>query len=158
MESLTSLQRDLLKDTLIWNIEYGLGLTAAQIAGALRRRSVIFGRMKAFLGDYDVLATPTVQVPPFPVEREWVTSINGVRQATYIDWLRTCSRITVTAHPAVSVPVGLTAGVSPAGLPAGRLPVGLQLVDRYGSDDQLLAIAGAIGQAIMPDPARPPGI
>jgi len=150
--------RDLLKDTLIGNIEYGLGLTAAQIAGALRRRSVIFGRMKAFLGDYDVLATPTVQVAPFPVEREWVTSINGVRQETYIDWLRTCSRITVTAHPAVSVPAGLTGGVSPGGLPVGGLPAGLQLVGRYGADDQLLAIAAAIGQAIMPDPARPPGI
>jgi amidase len=72
--------------------------------------------------------------------------------------LRTCSRITVTAHPAVSVPAGLTAGESLGGLPVGGLPVGLQLVGRYGADDQLLAIAGAVGQAIMPDPARPPTI
>jgi amidase len=138
--------RDQMKDTLIWNIEYGLGLTPAQIAEALRWRNVIFGQMKTFLRDYDVLATPTVQVLPFPVEREWIDEINGVPQPTYIDWLRTCSRITVTAHPAVSVPAGLSGG----------LPVGLQLVGRYGADDRLLAIAGAVGQVIMPEPARPP--
>ena len=138
--------RDQLKDTLIWNIEYGLALTAAQIATAQRRRSAIFGRMKAFLRDYDVLAAPTVQVLPFAAEREWVTDINGVPQQTYIDWLRSCSRITVTAHPAVSVPAGLS---------SDGLPVGLQLVGRYGTDERLLSIAEAVGQAITPSPARP---
>jgi amidase len=138
--------RDQLKDTVAWNIEYGLALTAAQIAAALRRRSAIFGRMKAFLRDYDVLAAPTVQVLPFTVEREWVSEINGVPQETYINWLRSCSRITVTAHPAVSVPAGLS---------ADGLPAGLQLVGRYGTDERLLSIAGAVGQAITPSPGRP---
>ena len=139
--SMLASHRDQMKDTLIWNVEYGLALTAERIAGALRRRSAIFGRMREFLGDFDVLALPTSQVLPFPVEREWVTSINGVPQETYIDWMRSCSRITVTAHPAVSVPAGLS---------AGGLPVGLQLVGRYGSDDRLLAIAGAVGEVIPP--------
>ncbi|MBO0806644.1 MAG: amidase, partial [Nocardiopsaceae bacterium] len=138
--------RDQVKDTLAGNIEYGLGLPADRIGQALRRRSAIFGRMKAFLRDYDALALPTVQVTPFGVEREWVTEINGVPQETYIDWIRTCSRITVTAHPAVSVPAGLS---------ADGLPVGLQLVGGYGTDDRLLAIAGAAGTVLMPDPSRP---
>jgi amidase len=140
-------QRDQMKDTLIWNTEYGLGLTTEQIAGALRKRNEIFGRMRAFLRDYDVLAAPTVQVLPFPIGHEWVTEINGVPQETYIDWLRSCSRITVTAHPAVSVPAGLS---------ADGLPAGLQLAAPYGTDDRLLAIAGAVGQVLMPTPARPP--
>jgi amidase len=169
--------RDQMKDTLIWNTEYGLSLTPAQIAGALSRRNAIFGRMREFLrsgapaaasaaggpgpgpaggaaggsravqgGGFDVLACPTVQVLPFSVDTEWVAEIDGVRQETYIDWLRTCSRITVTAHPAVSVPAGL----SPGGLPAG-----VQLTGPYGSDERLLAIAGAVGQVTMPEPARP---
>jgi amidase len=141
--------RDQLKDTLIWNIEQGLALTGAKVGAAQRRHSEIFGRMKAFLTGYDVLATPTVQVAPFPVEQEWVTSINGVPQDTYIDWLRTCSRITVTGHPAVSVPAGFT---------ADGLPVGLQLVSRYGADDGLLSIARAVVGVIFPDPPRPPGM
>ena len=59
-----------------------------------------------------------------------MTEINGEPMPTYIDWMRSCSRITVTAHPAVSVSAGL--------------PVGLQLVGRYGADRRLLEIAAAI--------------
>jgi len=138
--------RDQMKQTLVWNIEQGLALTGPQVAAALRRRSAIFDRMKKFLRGYDVLALPTVQVTPFPVEQEWVTEINGVPQRTYIDWMRTCSRITVTAHPSVSVPAGLS---------ADGLPVGLQLVGRYGSDERLLAIAEPIRQATLPATTRP---
>ena len=144
--SLLETARDRLKDTLIWNIEQGLALTGPQVATAQRQRSEIFGRMKAFLLGYDVLAAPTVQVAPFPVEQEWVTAINGIPQDTYIDWLRSCSRITVTGHPAVSVPAGFT---------ADSLPVGLQLAGRYGTDDRLLSIAGAVARVLLPEPARP---
>ncbi|HEV3379913.1 MAG TPA: amidase family protein [Trebonia sp.] len=144
--SMLQTSRDQLKDTLVWNIEQGLALSAAEIAGALRRRSVLFGRMRTFLRSFDVLALPTVQVAPFPVEVEWLTSVDGVPQRNYIDWLRSCSRITVTAHPAVSVPAGFT---------ADGLPVGLQLVGRYGTDEALLSIADAVGQVVLPAPARP---
>jgi amidase len=143
--SLLETARDQLKDTLIWNIEQGLALTGPQVATAQRQHSEIFGRMKTFLRGYDVLAAPTVQVAPFPVEQEWVTAINGLPQDTYIDWLRSCSRITVTGHPAVSVPAGFT---------AEGLPVGLQLVGRYGADDRLLAIAGAVARVLVPEPLR----
>ncbi|MGH3280144.1 MAG: amidase family protein [Trebonia sp.] len=147
--SLLATARDQLKDALIWNIEQGLALTGPQVAAALRQQSEIFSRTCAFLRGYDILAAPTVQVAPFPVEQEWVTAINGIPQHTYIDWMRSCSRITVTAHPAVSVPAGFT---------ADGLPVGLQLVGRYGTDDRLLSIAGAVARAILPEPARPPGL
>jgi amidase len=146
--SLLECARDQLKDTLIWNIEQGLALTGPQVAAAQRQHSEVFGQMKTFLRGYDVLAAPAVQVAPFPVEHEWVTVINGIPQGTYIDWLRSCSRITVTGHPAVSVPAGFT---------ADGLPVGLQLVGRYGTDDRLLSIAGAVAQVLLPAPARPPG-
>jgi amidase len=129
--------RDQLKATLVWNIEQGLALGGEQIAAARAGHAEIFKRLRSFLADgpYEVLALPTVQVIPFPVEQEWVTEINGVPMATYIDWMRSCSRITVTAHPAVSVPAGPT---------AAGLPVGLQLVGRYGADRRLLEIAAAI--------------
>jgi amidase len=59
--------------------------------------------------------------------------------------MRSCSRITVTAHPAVSVPAGLTAsGLTASGLTASGLPVGLQLVGPYGGDLRLLEIAAAV--------------
>src|SRR5580693_2665894 len=60
--SLLETARDQLKDTLIWNIEQGLALTGRQVATAQRLHSEIFGRTRAFLRGYDVLAAPTVQV------------------------------------------------------------------------------------------------
>jgi amidase len=53
---------------------------------------------------------------------------------TYIEWFRSCSRISVTAHPAMSVPAGFT--------PDG-LPVGLQLVGRHRGELALLRLARA---------------
>ena len=100
--------REQVKATLAWNIEKGLALAGEQIAAARAGHAAIFGRFKDFLasGRYQALALPTVQVLPFPVETEWVSEINGEPMATYIDWMRSCSRITVTGHPAVSVPAG----------------------------------------------------
>jgi amidase len=137
MAPLLRAHRDQVKATLAWNIEKGVALTGEQVAVARAGHAEIFRRFSAFLADgrYEVLALPTVQVVPFPVEQEWVTEINGEPMTTYIDWMRSCSRITVTAHPAVSVPAGRT---------AAGLPVGLQLVGRYGADRRLLEIAAAI--------------
>ena len=132
--------RDQVKATLAWNIEKGTGLDGEQIAWAHARHAEIVERVAAFLADgpYDVLALPTVQVVPFPVEQEYPTQINGQPMATYIDWMRSCSRITVSLHPAVTVPAGLT---------ADGLPAGLQLVGRYGTDRRLLEIAAAVHEA-----------
>jgi amidase len=142
--------RDQMKQTLVWNIEKGLALTGADVAAALTRRAEIFQRMRAFLrpeeNGFDVLALPTVQVTPFSADVEWVQEINGVPQATYIDWIRSCSRITVTAHPAISVPAGFT---------SAGLPVGLQLVGPYGSDVRLLEIAQAFTDATGHAAIRP---
>jgi amidase len=129
--------REQVKPTLAWNIEKGIELTGEQVAAAQAGRAEIFQRVKKFLADgrYEALALPTAQVVPFPVETEWVREINGQPMSTYIDWMRSCSRITVSAHPAISVPAGLT---------AAGLPVGLQLVGRYGGDLRLLEVAAAI--------------
>jgi amidase len=149
MAPLLRAHRDQIKATLAWNISKGIALTGEQIAAARADRAAIFGRVRSFLrdGPYEVLALPTVQVVPFDVATEWVREINGEPMATYIDWMRSCSRITVSAHPAVSVPAGLT---------AAGLPVGLQLVAPYGADRRLLEIAAAIMPVIAPAPSRPP--
>jgi amidase len=152
MVALADLPRERLKETLAWNIEKGLALGAPEIAAARAARTGIFHRMRAFLDEddgFDLLALPAVQVPPFPVEQEWVTEIAGEPQQTYIDWMRSCSRITVTAHPAVSVPAGFT---------AAGLPVGLQLVGRYGADLSLLRVAEAYTEATGHTAVAPAGI
>jgi amidase len=151
MAPLLRAHRDQIKSTLAWNIEKGNALTGEQIAAARAGRAEVFQRVRSFFldGRYDVLALPTVQVLPFEVEIEWVREINGEPMATYIDWMRSCSRITVSAHPAVSVPAGLAPPRPGAARPPGSgLPVGLQLVGRYGADRRLLEVAGAVQEAI----------
>ena len=51
---------------------------------------------------------------------------------TYIDWMRSCWYITLTACPAISVPGGFT---------ASGLPVGLQIVGRHRGDWSVLQMA-----------------
>jgi amidase len=129
---------DDVKPDIAANARRGFGLSAREIARALTLRSEIFTRMRVLLERFDVLAAPVTQVAPFPVETPWPRSVAGVELESYTDWFRSCSRITVTAHPAVSVPAGFT--------PEG-LPVGMQLVGRYRDELGLLRIAAAFEAA-----------
>jgi amidase len=140
-------QRELLKDTVIWNIEAGLELTPLRIARAIAARSAIVQRALAFFEYFDALVLPVSQVAPFPVEMDWVREIAGVPMDHYVAWQRSCSRITLTAHPAISVPAGFT--------PAG-LPVGVQIVGRYRDERGLLRLAHAFESATGFGQRRPP--
>jgi len=123
-----------LKDTVIWNIERGLALKGAAVCRAESLRTELFQRMRAFLEKYEFLAGPVNQLPPFPVEQEYPTEIAGVKLGNYLDWMKSCYYVTITSHPAISVPAGFT--------PEG-LPVGLQIVGRYRDDFGVLQIAHA---------------
>jgi amidase len=129
---------DQLKDTIRWNTRVGLALTGADVARAVGLQTEMYERMRALLERYDALALPVSQVAPFAVEQEWVTEIAGTAMGSYFEWMRSCSRITVTAHPALALPAGFT--------PDG-LPVGVQLVGRQRGELALLRLAAAVEQA-----------
>jgi amidase len=97
-------------------------------------RSEVFTAVAGLLEGFDVLAAPSAQVVPFPVEQEYPTEVAGVTMPHYLGWMRVCSRITMSAHPVAAVPAGFT---------SGGLPVGLQLVGRYRGDRRLLEHAAA---------------
>jgi amidase len=123
---------DALKDTVVENTRAGEALTGAQVVRAIERQGAAFHAMREFLERYDALALPTVQVLPFDAGIEWPAEVAGTPMGSYIEWMRSCSRISMTAHPAVSVP----GAISPEGL-----PVGLQLVGRRGAEVQLLGLS-----------------
>lgn len=139
--------REQLKDTAAWNIEKGLNLTGAEVARAENLRAEVFRRMSAFMRQYEFLVLPVNQVAPFSVDTPYPTEIGGVSMETYIDWMKSCFFITVTGHPAISVPCGFT--------PDG-LPVGMQIVGRYRDEFGLLQIANAVEQATELWKQRPP--
>jgi amidase len=139
--------RDKIKDTVLWNIEQGMRFTPEKIARAGQMRSDLFHRMRVFLERYEFMACPVNQLPPFPAEMEWPREIAGVKLENYLDWMKSCYYITITSHPAISVPAGFT--------PEG-LPVGLQIVGRYRADLSVLQLAKAFESATQVWKRRPP--
>jgi amidase len=130
--------REVLRAELVRNVELGRALTAEQIAWAQFARTALYRRTARLLTQYDLLALPAAPVPPPLADIDWVRTVDGVAMARYFEWQRCATRITVTAHPALSIPAGFS---------AGGLPVGLQLVGRHRDDRTLLRHAAALEAA-----------
>jgi amidase len=141
--------REQLKDTVIWNVEQGRALSGPDIGRAARLRTEIYRRVHTFFAEYEFLLLPVSQVPPFPADIPYPTEIDGTPMSTYIEWMRTCSRITVTGHPAISIPAGFT---------ADGLPVGLQIVGRARDDWGVLQLAHAFEGVTNHRHRRPPAL
>jgi amidase len=130
--------RDVMKPTVVWNIEQGLALTDAEVDRAAERMREARAAADRFFTDVDVLVQPVSQVAPFDVEVEYPTEIEGVGMATYVDWMASCWTITVLGGPAISVPGGFT---------DDGLPIGIQIVGRPGDDTRVLQLARALEEA-----------
>ncbi len=144
--SLLEAGRDRVKDTIVWNIEAGQRLTGSELGQAEVKRTALYHRVREFMTDYDFLALPVSQVPPFDVEQPFVREIDGTAMETYIDWMRSCFYISILGLPAISVPCGFT--------PEG-LPVGLQIVGRHQDDLGVLQLAHAFQTATGTGTRRP---
>ena len=127
-------QKAELKETIRWNTEAGQRLTHADEDWVIGARSALVARVAGFFEDFDLLIGPTTQVQPFDIGTDWVRDIEGRQMRTYIEWMQSCSRITVTCCPALSLPCGF----------AGGLPVGVQLIAPMRQDAFLLSAAKAV--------------
>lgn len=125
----------LIKDEVLADVRRGQALSVEDIMRAADLRTELFRRTSALLECFDLLALPTVQVVPFDVELRWPAEVAGVAMERYYTWMRSCSRITSTTLPALSLPAGFT--------PDG-LPVGLQLVGRHRGEGRLLSLAAVL--------------
>ena len=124
---------------IVWNIEKGLRLSIDEILAAKRARTALYHRVANFFDRYDILACPTVSVPPFPVEQRFPTEIGDEKLTTYIDWMSFTFVITLTACPAISISCGFT---------RSGLPVGLQLIGQSHGDFALLSAAHLLEQEL----------
>jgi amidase len=135
------------KETVRHNVARGLALTPTDIARAATLRTALYRRTVGLFADHDVLALPVTQVVPFAVEQEFPTDVAGVPMDGYLEWMRSCSRISATTLPALSIPAGFT---------AEGLPVGLQLVGTPRGERALLAIGAAVEGLLAAGTRRPP--
>ena len=139
MKPLYDDHRDLLKPDIIWNIERGLAVTAAEAGRALVRQSRLYADMIRFFETYDVLIAPAACTAPLPIGIRWLKDLEGVRWDNYVEWLRIAAVITVSTCPAIALPAAFTAD--------GR-PVGIQMVGPPRGDWPLLSAAAAFEEIV----------
>ncbi|MFP5335841.1 MAG: amidase [Actinomycetes bacterium] len=137
---------DQVKQAIHWNVERGRGLSAADVGRAVALRTKLFERVVEFFSRCDVLVSATTQVVPFDVEQEYPTVVGGEEQRDYLQWMRSCTIVSATTCPALSVPAGFT--------PDG-LPVGLQVIGPPRGDRRVLDVGHAIEQATQFGARRP---
>jgi len=138
---------ELLKESIVWNVDEGRKLTGADLARAERLHAALFHRVREFFTRYDLLLLPVSQVVPFDAALEYPTTVGGQEQQTYLDWMRSAYFVTATGCPALSVPAGFT---------ADGLPVGLQVVGPHHGDLAVLQAGHAFEQATRHQLQRPP--
>jgi amidase len=136
----------MVKPEVAEDVALGERLSARQIVRAGGLRTEVYRRTAALLERCDLLALPTVQLPPFPVEWRWPAAVAGVPMDRYITWMRSCTRISVAALPALSLPAGFT---------PGGLPIGLQLVGAPRGEARLLARAAELEAELRAGETRP---
>ena len=102
-------------------------------------RKKLCNQMWRFMQHYDLLLSPTLAVPPFPLNMQGPEIIDG-RMVRSDHWLSFCFPFNFTGQPAASVPAGFT---------ASGLPIGMQIVGRH-LDDGLVLAASAAFERIQP--------
>jgi amidase len=132
-EHRSEVRRDLAR-----NVDQGRAMSADDIARGLALRTDIFRGTAALLAEYDVLALPATPLVSVPAATAFPTKIADTHLERYFEWQRLACRVTVTAHPALSVPAGFS---------ADGMPVGLQLVGPHQGDLALLNVAAGIEAA-----------
>ena len=128
-------QLDELGANVAGNIRLGLEVTTRELAEAERARNRLWLLFHDFFQKYDYLLTPTMAVPPFPVEQNYPDTIAGRKMKTYIDWIAPTFVISMTGLPAGSVPCGLD---------ETGLPVGMQVIGPPFGEERVLRLMRVI--------------
>lgn len=120
------------------NYEMGVRMSLLDAAWAQAEQGRLTKRFQEVFRNYDLVLSPTTPVTPFPWTQGQAETINGERQENYYRWLALTYVVTLTAHPAISLPCGLD---------HGGMPFGLQVVGGFRADHLVLGAAHALEAA-----------
>ncbi len=126
------------------NVEEGRRYSAEDAARAMATQTRIYRGFQSFFAQHDVLITPAITTTPRSWRELWPAEIDGQKTRTYFHWLALAYHVTLTGHPAVSLPVGLD---------EAGMPFGLQIVGPRGGDAFVLGVAAALEEAFVGDVA-----
>jgi aspartyl-tRNA(Asn)/glutamyl-tRNA(Gln) amidotransferase subunit A len=127
-------------------LEHAATLTASDFSRALLRVDQLRRQMEEFFDRYDLLLTPTMAVPAFPIgERPSV--IGGKEVNPFWGYLPFTFPINMTGQTASSVPCGFS---------GDGMPIGLHIVGPRGAEARVLQASAAFEEAHPWNGKRPP--
>ncbi len=123
------------KATIQDEVARGSQLSGQEVAKAQAQLLRLWKNSVQFFQNYDIMLAPVTQLSPFDAKLEYPAVVDGQESERYIDWMRSCCRVTTMGMPALSLPAGFT--------DAG-LPVGVQIIGGPWQDLMVLRAAKAI--------------
>jgi amidase len=124
------------------NVEEGLRYSLEDYARAASAQTRIYRNFQSFFEGCDIIVSPAITLSPRPWAELYPTEIDGARTKSYFHWLALAYGVTLSGHPALSLPLGLD---------ESGMPFGLQIVGSRGGDAMLLAVAAALEAAFASD-------
>ncbi len=112
-------------------LEMGRYVLGEDYVRAMRGREALRSAVDAALAGADALLLPSLAIPAPPLGANSV-DVGGAKEPVRGITLRLTQTFNITGHPAISIPMGLS---------ADGLPCGCQIVGRHGATRQLLRIS-----------------
>ena len=125
---------------------HGATITGPDLSRALLRVDQLRRQMETFFDDYDLLVTPTMAVPAFPINQR-PSAISGKEVDPFWGFLPFTFPINMTGQTASSVPCGFS---------SDAMPIGLHIIGPHGSEAKVLQASAAFEQARPWAHLRPP--
>ena len=129
--------KDLLTDYVRENLALGKRTSGADYAKGLLAAHVMQSRIDDLMEKYDLLLTPTMSVPAFPVG-QFPQTIDGRDVAPRWGYMPFTPVFNLTGQPAASVPCGFS---------NDGMPIGLHIVGRRGEEATVLRASAAFEEA-----------
>ena len=123
------------KPEAMWEHENSLKLSYMDFMRASQQRTQLHKHLLGLFEQVDVLALPTAQVWPFPIEQRWPQRIGERAMDTYHRWMECTIYATLAGLPAISLPAGFHA--------QQPWPMGIQLIGKPRGDLALLQVAAS---------------
>jgi len=131
------------------NMEIAQQMTLADRAWAHLEQTRIMQAFATAMQQYDVILSPVTPVTPFPWQTLYAESIDGQAMRNYYEWLSLTYVVTMSTHPALSLP---------SGLDEAGMPFGIQMIGPLYEDGRLLSIGSAMETALANDKGFSPTV
>ena len=139
--------RNDLSDIGLMSIEHGQQTTGADMSRAIYEVDRLGRRMEEFFDNFDLLLTPTMAVPAFPIDQR-PSVISGKTVDPFWGFLPFTYPINISGQTAASIPCGYW---------SDGMPIGLHIIGPKGSEAKVLQACAAF-EAANPWAGDRPGV